>query len=162
MILGVDPASTTTGLAIVSYEGNLVAHMLSHGRLPSLPAMNLLRSSDIDVAIIESQYIGVNKRSAVLVAQSAGVWAGFCHALGIEILFVDPSTWQAELLGASPMVKRKERKQRAKDFVLAQYSQHLSPDAADAACIATHHLRRQHHESERATSDHGKHSKRIH
>jgi hypothetical protein len=92
--------------------------------------------------VIEQQYLDKgerkNVRTVIRTAQQAGKWEDGCIALGIPVVWVMASHWQAKMLrGLVNTVygKSEARKKASKSLAKMKWGANLPTDAADATVL---------------------------
>lgn len=136
--LGIDPGKIT-GLAVVDSDRNLLfAHSIQFPFFPTFEVGRTkhLAGAPIVAACIESQYVGSNIGTTIVLAQMAGRWIEACESQYISTSVISPSEWQGELLDLSHRAKSTERKQAAIDMCSNLWHTTLDEHSADAALIA--------------------------
>jgi Holliday junction resolvasome RuvABC endonuclease subunit len=135
--LGIDPGKHT-GIAAVSSDGELV---LTRTVEPLWPTTEILRLISqvryhIACAAIETQYVSVNPRATITLAQTTGRWIEACESSYVTTMLVEPSRWQSDMLSLEGRVKSKGRKHAAIDMCRELWHIDLDEHSADAALIA--------------------------
>jgi len=131
-ILGIDPSVQDPAYCIMSdkevinYGKILLQEMDSWARL----------ISEADLVAIETQYVGLNPRSAIKLSFCAGMLAGVASLLGKEIMPVSPKRWQAKMLKAKAKSGREVLKHLSKEIASAIVNEKINDsDIADAILI---------------------------
>jgi hypothetical protein len=103
----------------VSIDPGLYGGAISHdGKGEILDVYSLKRTQvprvNVDLVVMEGQYVGPNARSALRLSFGAGL---LCGRIGLDVLIVQPSTWQHVLpavRGRSELAKATEALARGK------------------------------------------------
>jgi len=155
LVLGIDPGATS-GWALVTVAPNPVLATfgktrLDKGEVPTRAMtvmsemgpehIGLPRSSYVAAMVIESQFVALNIKTAIRLAQYAGRWEEACLATfpDIPVQWVKPNEWQTAMLAGAMgggRAKRAQRKAAAISVCLARWKVKLETDVADAALIA--------------------------
>ena len=116
---------------------------LDKGETPTraVSEIKLHPQSCIAAVVIESQFVALNIKTAIRLAQYAGRWEEACIATfpDIPVQWVRPSEWQQAMLAGAmggARAKRAQRKAAAIAVCLGRWGETLETDAADAALIA--------------------------
>ena len=150
-VLGIDPGLSRCGYGLVEQRPN-GAHALAVGVLrtePSLPTPARLAELQTDVrallqehrpsvVAIERVLFQVNVRTAIPVAQAAGIAMAEAVAAGCEVVEYSPNEVKLAIAGVGGATKDQVERMVQ---VLLGISQPLRPvDAADAVALALCHL----------------------
>ena len=147
LILGLDPGSRHTGFALLEARGDHL-EALDFGRL-SCPASHpvprrlaslveqlteLLDRQPPQVAVLETPFHGLKRRSLVVLAEARGALLATLASRNIEIAEYSPAEIKSAVAGSG----RADKTQVARmvSVLLALDTHQLSADAADALAIA--------------------------
>jgi Holliday junction resolvasome RuvABC endonuclease subunit len=147
-VLAIDPGETS-GLAVVTVEAapylRMVITRAADVQLPMTDIAQILQSEgaqyegrrangfpDIESAVIEDQFLGINPDSLKKLTRNSGRWEEACIANGLDVRFVMPSVWQTAELGKG---KRDQLKKMAVEKCRGLWGVELESDAADAALL---------------------------
>jgi Holliday junction resolvasome RuvABC endonuclease subunit len=140
-VLAIDPGATS-GWAVVTVE--LQPRVLRCGQLalagertPTNVVTSVLGDPTCSVtyAVIEDQYVAVNKDSAIKLARSAGRWEEACRWHGLRVDYVAAATWQAAELALRGRAKRAQLAAALRAKAGALYGDALREHEASAALI---------------------------
>jgi len=98
----------------------------------------------IEHAVIENQYIGINPKSGLVLAQNAGQWKEACLSSKIPVEFIYPTTWQFAMLKG--LIKRNSKRQEIEKYcaiVTGQlFKKNLSPHINDAYLMGLYYVKK--------------------
>ena len=149
IVIGIDPGKDS-GIAVVTIERH--PRLLFSRRCKTVCANNrpttvtpfiaeALASAPAGrvLVAIEDQFVAVNMRTAVVLAQRTGQWVEACLAAGLtNIERIAPAKWHAREIGCSRL-GRTVLKQMSVAKVRGLWGLTLTSDVADAALIARYH-----------------------
>jgi len=152
LVLGLDPGSRHTGYGLIR-TGAQGAALVASGRLSPPPAWplprrlarlhqeltELMSGYSPPAVAVETLFTGRNIRSAVVLAQARGVVLLAAAQSGAEIFEYAPSAIKNAVTGYGQAGKDQVAFMVAR---LLNYSESLSPDAADALAVAICHAGR--------------------
>jgi crossover junction endodeoxyribonuclease RuvC len=150
--MGIDPGLATTGYAVVERDGaRLRAAVVGAVTTPPGPASVRLarlkaRLGEVvaerrpDVVVLERLFFNANVRTAMAVAQAAGVALCVAGEAGAEVASYTPPEVKQAVVGFGSAGKRQVQAMVA--AVLALDAPPTPPDAADACALAICHLNR--------------------
>ncbi len=152
-VLGIDPGLSTMGYGVVGRDtGRLRPLALGVIRTPSnLPAaqrlalirtdlIEILETFGPDVVALERLFFNANVRTAMSVAQAAGVVLATAAERGLEVFEYTPPEVKASVVGVGDADKRQV--QIMVTSLLGLVEAPKFPDAADACALAICHLNR--------------------
>lgn len=154
LVLGIDPGKSS-GWALVTVESR--PELMEHGRVRlnkgETPTFVLEKmhdtmvhdtmGGDLVAVVIESQFVALNIKTAIRLAQFAGRWEEACSAVfpDLTVEWVKPNEWQSSMLKgfAAGNAKRDERKAASVTVCRVRWKKELDVDVADSALIAAWH-----------------------
>lgn len=143
-VLGIDPGAAS-GFAIVTVEANPRLMDCDFVRLDKREtptrAMGAIRMYHIVAVAIETQFVALNIKTAIRLAQFAGRWEEACIAAfpDLPVQWIKLAAWQQAMLAGAMgggRAKREQRKKAAVAVCMGRWGQKLGTDMADAALIA--------------------------
>jgi Holliday junction resolvasome RuvABC endonuclease subunit len=146
LVLGIDPGKSS-GWALVTAESR--PELCEHGRVRldkgetptfALEKIHDTMAGDLVAVVIESQFVALNIKTAIRLAQYAGRWEEAVAAVfpDLTVEWVKPNEWQSSMLKgfAAGNAKRDERKAASVTVCRVRWKKELDVDVADSALIA--------------------------
>jgi Holliday junction resolvasome RuvABC endonuclease subunit len=143
-LLAIDPGATT-GLVILSIERNpkLIYHEIykaeSRTVRPSAIVKKLVELYGIESAAIEDQFLRLGKKmnpdTLKKVARRSGNWEEACLSAGLTVQWVNPRTWQSQIVGQRLGRTRDQIGEAYRMIAYQDTKTRLSADESAAWCI---------------------------
>lgn len=100
--MGIDPSTSSSGVAIVNEKGELVHYEKVTGKAESPEAFHnfyqrldgLIQSYRVTEVLYEGQFIGINAKTAMKVIKVSGVVIAVCGKNGIPTEEKKPNSWR--------------------------------------------------------------------
>jgi len=151
IILGIDPGSRTTGYAFLEEQNNrIIVHNIGTIELKQFTTMGdklnhlhkalseLIQCHGPDMAAVETQFFGVNAKSAFVVGQVRGIVLLNFSEAGIPYSEYAPATIKKVVTGNGQAKKDQLARMLSQLTGLKNLEKHL--DASDALGVAFTHL----------------------
>jgi crossover junction endodeoxyribonuclease RuvC len=152
-VLGIDPGLSTMGYGVVERDGGKLRPLAlgvirTPSNRPTAQRLALIRTDFLeitssfkpDVVALERLFFNANVRTAMSVAQAAGVVMATAAEKGLEVFEYTPPEVKASVVGVGDADKRQVQIMITSLLGLAEAPKF--PDAADACALAICHLNR--------------------